>query len=151
MLTVLFTLFATLTGCASTDEDTSEHHHHHHGGTEIPEDANFSTEAVTEGETWTLRYETRPETIELSENFALTVSVSDGNGPAADVDLDIDATMPAHNHGMNTAATVTANGDGSFTVEGMQFHMTGHWRIHANVQTADQPEEYAWFDVTCCD
>ena len=140
-----------LFGCGSEPKDTASDEHHHGSGSAVLEDANFSTEATTEGGTWTLSYETDPNPVPLSENFSMTVTVHDADGRAENATLDIDATMPAHNHGMNTEAAVTSLGDGTFEIDGLQFHMTGHWRIHANVDGPEQPEEYAWFDVTCCD
>jgi hypothetical protein len=150
----LFALFLLVLGCPEKESsDTGDHHHHHHhGGDDTAiEDGNFTTEATTEGSTWTLQYASDPDPIVLSENFALNVNVSNAEGPASDAALTFDATMPAHEHGMNTEASVTSNGNGSFTVTGMQFHMTGHWRLHANVSSDGQAEEYAWFDVICCD
>ena len=149
----LFALFLLVLGCSEKESsDTGDHHHHHHGGDDTAiEDGNFTTEATTEGSTWTLQYASDPDPIVLSENFALNVNVSNAEGPASDAALTFDATMPAHEHGMNTEASVTSNGNGSFTVTGMQFHMTGHWRLHANVSSDGQAEEYAWFDVICCD
>ena len=137
--------------CSPSDGDSGGHEHHHTGGSTIPDDANFSGTATTDGGTWTVTYSTRPEPIALSENFDLTVTVTDAEGPARNAALELAATMPDHNHGMNTDPTVTTHEDGTFTVQGMQFHMTGWWRIHADVSTPDLPSESAWFDVTCCD
>ncbi|MGB0639162.1 MAG: FixH family protein [Myxococcota bacterium] len=150
----LILLFVLTTGCSDkNDSETgNHHHHHHHGGDDTAiEDGNFTTEATTEGSTWTLQYESVPSPIVLSENFSLNIDVINSEGPATDATLTFDATMPAHDHGMNTEASVSSNGDGSFAVTGMQFHMTGHWRLHATVSAEGQSEEYAWFDVICCD
>ena len=139
---VLFGLCA----CGSGGEDSAVHHH----GSGIPADANFSNEAVTEGGTWTVTYQTTPEAIALSENFSLLVSVSTEEGPADGASLALEGSMPAHDHAMNTDPIVTPNGDGTFTVDGMLFHMTGHWRIDVNIESPGQPAERAWFDITCC-
>ena len=135
-------------GCGSEDDDTAGHPHH--GGDE-PEDVNYTTEATTDGGTWTLTYTAVPDPIVLSDNFSLMVTVSDANDLDATASLTINATMPAHNHGMNTEAVVRANGDGTFAVDGLQFHMSGRWRIDALVSAPDRPEESAWFDINCCD
>ena len=67
-----------------------------------------------------------------------------------DAELSIDASMPAHQHGMNTLPVATAQGDGSFLVEGMHFHMTGYWEITAQV-TVDSTTETAIFPTQCCE
>ena len=43
--------------------------------------------------------------------------------------LDLDAIMPVHQHGMNYRPTIAATGAGSYRVEGMLFHMPGHWEL----------------------
>lgn len=134
------------TGCSSGGKDSAGHHPH----TEHPADANFSQEATTQGGTWVLSFQTIPEEVELSENFSMIVSVSIDDGLDAEASLNLLATMPAHDHAMNTDPAVTANGDGTFNVDGMLFHMTGHWRIDVNVESPDRPAERAWFDTICC-
>ena len=147
MLRISMSALLFATGCASDGKDTAHHHHNH---SDIPADANFSQEATTEGGTWALSYQTVPEVIELSENFSVVVSVRTEDGLDTEAKLNLLATMPAHDHAMNTEPIVTPNGDGTFDVGGMLFHMTGHWRIDVSVESPDKPAERAWFDTICC-
>jgi len=109
---------------------------------------NLTREATTDGGTWTVSYEPSIDPIPQSEDFSVTVTVT---GPGADqVTLEWDAIMPAHNHGMSKEAAVTANGDGTFTVDGMFFQMPGHWRMMGDVSDGEIAET-AVFDVECCE
>ena len=64
--------------------------------------------------------------------------------------MDVDADMPTHNHGMNTDPVVTELGDGTYRAEGMQFHMTGDWRVTVAVDDGDSYER-TFFWVDCCE
>ena len=68
----------------------------------------------------------------------------------SDAELSIDASMPEHQHGMNTVPVAAPNGDGTFFVEGMLFHMTGYWEISAEVTHGDTTET-ATFPTQCCE
>ena len=146
-MTTVNHLFLLAIGCGSSSNDTGTHHH---GGSAPTEDTNYTTQAQTDGGTWTVTYTPVPDPIVLSDNFSLLVTVSDSDDLDATASLTINATMPAHNHGMNTEAVVTANGDGTFAVDGLQFHMSGRWRVDALVSSPNRLEESAWFDIDCC-
>ena len=49
------------------------------------------------------------------------VSVSTEDGLDTEATLNLLATMPTHDHAMNTEPIVTPNGDGTFDVDGMLF------------------------------
>lgn len=90
-----------------------------------------------------------PDPIPLNEVFSIDVQIT----PAADqkagqdhLSLEVDAAMPAHQHGMNTRPRVRSNGGGRFTVEGMLFHMPGHWEIYFDI-VAGAMSERAQFNV----
>lgn len=130
---------AGLAACGG-DDDPHEHHNHDHGDEEL----NLTRTATTDGGTWTVSYTPSVDPIAISENFTVTVSLDSGNLEGATVEFD--AMMPAHNHGMNTQAQASDNGDGTWLVEGMLFHMPGHWRMMADVSSGDVTET-AIFDV----
>jgi hypothetical protein len=41
--------------------------------------------------------------------------------------------MPAHRHGMNYKTSVSGKGSGRYRVEGLMFHMPGHWEFAFDV------------------
>ena len=48
------------------------------------------------------------------------------------------ATMPEHRHGMNYRPLITPLGSGRFRVEGMMFHMAGHWQLAFEIQAGGE-------------
>lgn len=76
--------------------------------------------------------------IPMAKHFALEVQLCDKGGVSGAQLTKADATMPEHKHGMNYRPVVTPLGDGRFRVEGMMFHMTGHWQLAFEVQTGKQ-------------
>jgi hypothetical protein len=77
-----------------------------------------------------------PPSIPDNEPFELEVWVAERSRPlelARDVALAVDAAMPEHGHGMNRTPRITRGDDGRFVVEGMLFHMTGHWELYLDV------------------
>lgn len=90
----------------------------------------------------TVTYTPSPDPIPFNDFFDLVIDVD------AD-DIAVDATMPAHGHGMNVVPTVTSDGDGLWTVEGMLFHMTGEWELVVTVDPEGAADD-AVFTVHCC-
>ncbi len=73
-----------------------------------------------------------PDPIPFNEAWKLAVTVARAASPTvpeSGARLELDATMPAHGHGMNRTPRVITNGDGTFVVEGMLFHMSGEWNL----------------------
>lgn len=111
------------------------------------------TQAVTDGGSYLVMYSTSPGTIPLNESFSLTAMVHDNADTSRmimDASVAVDARMPEHGHGMNTAPEVTSGEDGTYTAEGMLFHMAGTWEIMVDV-TRDGATEEAVFEVECCE
>jgi hypothetical protein len=76
-----------------------------------------------------IAWRAEPQPIPIGRHFRLRVLACSASGVLLQGPLAIDAEMPAHRHGMNYRPSVTRTGDGSFDVEGMLFHMPGHWQI----------------------
>ena len=141
------TAFAWL-GCGPSDD--GEGNNGEEGGT--------TREKMTDGYTYYVEYQPTPDPIPHNELFTIDVSVWETEAkdtPLTDAAIAVDATMPAHGHGMNTEPTITDNEDGTFTVEGMKFHMESptpeeKWVIGVEV-TQGETTETASFDVMCCD
>jgi hypothetical protein len=82
-----------------------------------------------------------PDPIPFNEAFKLQVSVARAATPTEReraAGLEVDATMPAHGHGMNRTPHVLPNGDGTFLVEGMLFHMSGEWNLIFHVRSGTE-------------
>jgi hypothetical protein len=76
--------------------------------------------------------------IPMARHFALEVQVCDKGGVSAAQLQKVDATMPEHRHGMNYRPRITPLSDGRFRVEGMMFHMAGHWQLVFEVQAGKE-------------
>jgi hypothetical protein len=90
---------------------------------------------VSDGGSFDITLTSTPRTIPLNEMFELTIdvhpvkTVKDTNP----VWVSVNATMPLHQHGMNTRPRVEDLGKGRFLVRGMLFHMAGVWEIALDV------------------
>ena len=104
-------------------------------------------ELRSSGGEYVIEYVSRPDPIPLNEPFELQVRVLDAAGSVAQgVELFADARMPAHRHGMNTAARVERLPDGGFLVRGLLLHMSGHWELYLDV-SRDGATDRAQFDL----
>lgn len=84
---------------------------------------------VAEADGLQVAFAPRPAPLPLGRHFALDIVVCAPAGQPLPATLAVDADMPAHRHGMNYRASVTALGDGRFRAEGLLFHMAGRWRL----------------------
>ena len=66
------------------------------------------------------------ENVRRAHPFSLQLQFCGVDGPE---DVNLDAVMPAHQHGMNYDPVITTQGQGIYQVDGMMFHMPGHWEI----------------------
>ncbi len=99
--------------------------------------------------TYYVSFHPLPDPVPLNQPFTLSVAVYDGVDHTKllpDTTVEVSARMPAHNHGMNLEPQVTSNGDGTAKVDGMLFHMAGHWELYIDV-VRDADIERATFDV----
>ncbi len=90
-----------------------------------------------------------PSALPDNETFELRVWIARAGAPhelARDVALAVDASMPEHGHGMNRTPKITRTEAGEFLVQGMLFHMTGHWELYFDV-TSGALTERAQVDV----
>ncbi len=76
----------------------------------------------------------------MAKHFALEVQLCegrDGRNVSTALLVKTDASMPEHKHGMNYRPIVSPQGDGRFLVEGMMFHMAGHWQLVFELQSGN--------------
>jgi len=106
---------------------------------------------TTDGGTWSVTYAPDPDPIPTTDNFRLLFTISDieTSELVSGAEVTAQASMPAHNHDMNTTPVITELEDSQYEVAGMQFHMSGHWRIDLEI-TASEKTEIAEFHVDCC-
>jgi hypothetical protein len=97
---------------------------------------------VSNGGAFTVSYQTTPDPIPTNEPFDLkfTVTPKQAPAPGTEFKVEVDARMPAHFHGMNRAPKLSRRPDGSYTAEGMLFHMPGHWELFFDVSQAGRTE-----------
>lgn len=123
-----------LAGCGDMD-------HTGHGDTaSIDELREVSTAS------YTVAYTPSPDPIPLNDYFSLVVTVQDSGGAVTDAEVVVDANMPHHGHGMTVTPTVSDDGAGTWTAEGLLFPMSGIWQITVDI-TRDGSTEQATFDV----
>lgn len=102
---------------------------------------------------YVLHIDPPPSAMPDNEAFRIEVWIAKSATPndvCRDVSLVVDAGMPEHGHGMNRVPKVTRADDGHFVVEGMYFHMTGHWELYFDV-TRGAVTERAQCDVQLAD
>lgn len=80
-----------------------------------------------------------PMRIEVGAPFALLLNVCTRRGEPAEL-VGVEASMPAHKHGMNYAATIVSAGNGRYRAEGMLFHMSGTWEVDFDVRSGEETE-----------
>lgn len=76
-------------------------------------------------------YETRAEALGINQMHSWIVHLEDSSGMVVeDATIIVSGGMPLHDHGLPTAPRVTRYlGDGNYLIEGMKFHMNGHWQV----------------------
>ena len=89
---------------------------------------------------YVVSYEAKPSPIPMNEKFDLRFTVAPKAGSADDLSVQVDARMPAHGHGMNRVPRVARQPDGSYTAEGMLFHMPGHWELYFDITRGGKAE-----------
>jgi hypothetical protein len=78
---------------------------------------------------YAVAYRLSPANPGVSRHFAVEVAVCAKDGAPEPDGLRLDARMPAHGHGMNYVAKITALGGGRFRADGLMFHMPGRWEF----------------------
>ena len=149
LLNKFFLFVACATWIAACEPESPDEHQHD----DMNGDMDFSSSQTSSDGAFFIMYTADPDPIPLDQNFNLTFMVHDGedhNTILEDVEsLSLDATMPGHGHGMNTTPTVTKNENGTFAVEGMLFHMEGHWKVTVETTRSGTTEDTT-FNVNCC-
>lgn len=104
-----------------------------------PLDLGRGTGLVIFSDHYMIAFRPEPLRIEVGEPFALLFNVCTRSGRAGEL-VAVDAQMPDHKHGMNYHPSIVPKGDGRFRVEGLVFHMAGHWEISIDVRAGEEIE-----------
>ncbi len=83
-----------------------------------------------------ISFEAELDPIEINKIHAWVITVRTSSGDAVTTaDISVLGGMPLHDHGMPTRPRVTDYlGDGRYRLEGMRFHMNGHWEVSVTVK-----------------
>jgi hypothetical protein len=125
---------ALLSSCASPQSVENRGSEIGRGGPQLTDENLYHV--YNDEETYRVSFMPEPNPIPLVEPFSMDVLVRlhpSGEQVGPEVSLKVDAAMPAHNHGMTTQPHVTRGQGGWFHVDGMMFHMPGHWEIYFDV------------------
>lgn len=97
----------------------------------LPADARTLTPSGPVQAAWT----TEPALPAVGEPFVVQITLC----PASAQLVKVDAEMPDHRHGMNYQPSLIALGDGRWRVEGMVWHMAGHWLLKVDARLDGNP------------
>ena len=81
-----------------------------------------------------LSYESQLKPIVINQMHSWTLHIDNAEGEAVnDAVITVGGGMPQHNHGLATAPSIMAVGNGSYQLQGLRFHMMGHWELELNI------------------
>lgn len=92
---------------------------------------------LAEAPGWQVAFSPKPAPLTVGRHFSIDLAVCPKDPATRVVAVRIDADMPAHRHGMNYAAKVTALGGNRHRADGLMFHMPGRWRFLFELTLAD--------------
>ena len=79
-------------------------------------------------------YESQLNPIVINQIHSWKLHVMDAQGRAINNALiTVKGGMPLHNHGLATAPSIEAIGDGNYLLQGLRFHMMGYWELELNI------------------
>jgi len=87
-----------------------------------------------------------PIGINRIHSWIVHVAYADGT-PVEHATIQVTGGMPEHDHGLPTAPRMTRYlGNGDYLIEGMKFHMNGHWKVVVDI-TTDALHDVVTFDL----
>ncbi len=101
---------------------------------EDPWEADDVRTGLTSLGTYTVHWRPVGGFVPKNEHFELEVWIFENREgaepvPVTDAIIILSGWMPDHGHGMIRQPRSSDNGDGSYRVQGMLFHMGGHWEV----------------------
>ena len=81
-----------------------------------------------------LSYESQLNPIVINQMHSWILHVDNADGKAVnDAEISVGGGMPQHNHGLATAPSIMAIGNGNYQLQGLRFHMMGHWELELSI------------------
>ncbi len=108
------------------------------------------TEGTSREGRFKLRWRSLSGQVPNNDHFKLELELSDtsqDDAPLEHAQVFVSAWMPDHSHGMVVQPRTVEQGGGKYLVEGMLFHMSGHWQLFFDVIDEDGLSERAEFDL----
>jgi YtkA-like len=88
----------------------------------------------------TFESEVNPIRINRIHSWILHLQTA-GGSPVSGAEIKMQGGMPEHNHGLPTMPLITGSReDGVYRVEGVRFHMTGHWELEFVIKTGSDED-----------
>lgn len=102
-----------------------------------PEALDLSRDKASEAGLYRVAIEPEAEPVPQNDIHSWLVSVrTDDGAPVPDAAISVDGGMPAHEHGLPTEPRSAGHiGDGRYRIEGVRFHMAGHWVLRLTIDS----------------
>ncbi len=83
-----------------------------------------------------LSYESQLKPIVINQMHSWILHIDNAKGEAVnDAVITVGGGMPQHNHGLATAPSIMAMDNGNYQLQGLRFHMMGHWELELNISS----------------
>jgi len=82
-----------------------------------------------------LTYSSELDPVVINTMHSWTLRITDADAaPVTGATISVSGGMPAHNHGLPSAARVTREIEpGTYLLEGLRFHMRGQWQLEFTI------------------
>lgn len=91
---------------------------------------------------FTVSYDSQLNPIVINQIHSWTLHVRDADGtPVEGAQITVKGGMPAHNHGLATDPVVDEIGGGDYRLQGLRFHMMGHWELTLTIHAEGVTDE----------
>jgi len=89
---------------------------------------------LSENELFQVSFESQLNPIVINQIHSWKLQVMTAEGKAvSDAVISVKGGMPEHNHGLATAPSIEASGDGNYLLQGLRFHMMGYWELELSI------------------
>ena len=96
---------------------------------------------ISEEGLYAVQIESELSPIAINQIHSWTLTINDSSGlPVTDAEVSFDGGMPEHNHGLATSPSVTSNGDGTYQLQGLRFHMMGYWELVLTIANGEESD-----------